>query len=308
MKKYLSKAFFVVLITLLVLNSYEIMDCIRNSFDLCINNLFPSLIPFMLLSHILLNYNFFDDISSKKNFLTNKFNISKNTVFIFIMSVICGTPANSIYINNYLKNKLIDIDDAAKCLNFCHFTNPIFIIGTIGISFLGSKSIGIKILISQYVGNIILGIIDNSNKQKENINKCNYKFKTKNKLGIFNLLKTAIKDISNTLLIISGVITFFLIISTLLNQILKINTNFKFIYGLIEITQGLKYLSLSNISFFSKSLIAVFLISFGGLSIHMQTFCILDNKKIRYLPYLKARLLHGIISCLILIILFNIKI
>ena len=82
--------------------------------------------------------------------------------------------------------------------------------------------------------------------------------------------------------------------------------NKKFLYGLIEITQGLKYLSLSNLSIYVKTIIASFIISFGGISIHAQVFSILDNKKIRYMPYLLSRIIHGIISSIITIILLTI--
>ena len=47
--------------------------------------------------------------------------------------------SNSKYLKDLLDNKLISNNDCQKCLNFCHFTNPIFIIGTIGYTFLHDK-------------------------------------------------------------------------------------------------------------------------------------------------------------------------
>ena len=61
---------------------------------------------------------------------------------------------------------------------------------------------------------------------------------------------------------------------------------------------------MSNISEFLKVIIMTFIISFGGFSIHMQVMSILEKKEIRYLPYLKARLLHAIFSSVIAIILY----
>lgn len=302
MKKYLYLISLLLITFIVILNSNEIIECIKFSFDLCINNLFPSFIPFMLLSNILIKYNFTEELSKIFKPLMKIFKVNNNSSFAFIMSIFCGTPTNSIFINNLLNNELIDIEDAKNCLNFCHFTNPLFILGTIGYSFLGSKELGLKILISHYIGAIIIGLF---NKRKSNYKFIITKEKKYKSNNFFIILKESINKTIESLLLILGVITFFIIITTLLNQILNLNNNFKFIYGLVEMTQGLKYLSISNLSIGIKTIVVTFLISFGGISIHMQVFSIIDNKKIRYLPYLISRIKHGIVSSIIIYILTN---
>ena len=283
--------FFVILI---LFNSVEIMESIRLSFSICINNLFPSLIPFMLISNILINYNFIDDISEIFGSAMNKFfNVSKTCSFAFIMSIISGTPSNSKYLKDLLNNKVISIEDCKKCLNFCHFTNPIFVLGTIGYTFLNDKKLGLIILISHYISSILIGFANGKYKNElieKNLNSM------KNKKSFISILNDSISNVISTLLLILGIITTCLILTCILNKILFLNENIKFLYGLVELTQGLKYLSLSNLNIFLKAMIASFLISFGGFCIHIQVFSILDNKKIRYIPYLLSRLIHGILS------------
>ena len=293
MKKIIYLILFGFLIFLMLINSYNIMESIRFSFSLCINNLFPSLIPFMLLSNILIKYNFINDISDIFNKVMIKlFKVNKNCSFAFIMSILSGTPSNAKYLKDLLDNRLISIKDVRKCLNFCHFTNPIFIIGTIGLTFLNSKKLGLIILISHYISSIIIGLY---NKSEISLNDNILKLKnTKN--NFINILKESINSTSSTLLLILGIITTCTIITCIINNIFLINNDLKFIYGFIEVTQGLKYLSLSNFSIELKSIISSFLISFGGFCIHAQVFSILDNKKIRYYPYLLARFFQGIIS------------
>ena len=299
MKKYIYFVILILLVIIIITNSFEIIESIKFSFDLCINSLFPSFIPFMLLSNFLISYNFTDELSNIFYFLMKKFKVNKNSSIIFIMSIFSGTPSNAIYINTLVSNELINIEDAKNCLNFCHFINPIFILNTIGYNFLGSKNIGLKILIAHFISAIIIGLF---NKRKTNYF-TNYKKRTNNKESFMNILKKSILNASNNLLMILGTITFFIIVTTIIDNILNINNNLKFIYGIIEMTQGLKYLSLSNLNNNFKALISVFLISFGGISIHLQVFNILNNKKIRYIPYLFSRLLHALLSCLILSIL-----
>ena len=299
--KNLINLLILIIIILLLFNSFEVIESIKFSFSICINNLFPSLIPFMLLSNILIECNFIEDLSSIFKRLMKLFNVNKNCSFAFIMSMLSGTPSNAKYLNDLYKNNLINTNDIKKCINFCHFTNPIFILGTIGCTFLKNKKLGLIILISHYFSAFLLGLFN----RKNNINIVEFRT-IKEKTNFINILNKSIINTSNTLLLIFGIITTSLILTTLINNIFYIDNNYKFIYGFIELTQGLKYLSLSNLSIELKTILSVFLISFGGLCIHMQVFSILDNKKIRYLPYLKSRIIHSILSSSICFILLRI--
>jgi len=275
MKKIIYLILFGILIFLILINSYEIMESIRFSFSLCINNLFPSLIPFILLSNILIRYNFVSDISDIfKNLMNKVFKVNKNCSFAFIMSILSGSPSNAKYIKDLYDNNLISITDSQKCLNFCHFTNPIFIIGTIGYTFLNNKKLGLIILIAHFFSSFIIGIFN----KKDDYENLNY-FNTKDNNSFINILKDSINNTINTLFLILGIITTCIMITCIINNIFSINNNLKFIYGFIEITQGLKYLSLSNLNIEIKTIISSFLISFGGFCIHAQIFSILDNKK-----------------------------
>lgn len=303
MKKLFNILIFFIIIFLILKNSIEIIESIKFSFNICVNNLFPCLIPFMIISNILINYNFVQDISDILSNITTKiFKVNKSCAFALIMSMISGTPSNSKYLKDLFNNRLINEYDISKCLCFCHFTNPIFILGTIGYSFLGNKRIGLIILISHYLGNFISGILNRNKKYKI----INLKHKSNlNKKVFINVLNESIKSTIDTLLLIMGIITSCLIITGLINSIFKINNDYKFIFGILEITQGLKYLSLSNINITLKIVISTFFITFGGFCIHLQIFSILDNNKIRYLPYFINRIFTGILSSFISLILFK---
>jgi len=294
---------FTLFIYIILINSYQIMESIRFSFSLCINNLFPSLIPFMLLSNILINYNFIDDLSDMlKNITTKFFKVNKNCSFALVMSILSGTPSNAKYLKDLYDNNLINNADIEKCLKFCHFTNPIFIISTIGYTFLNNKKLGLIILISHYTSSFIIGLF---NKKSKNLKISNINI-TSNKNNFISILKSSINSTIDTLLLILGIITTCIIITTIINNIFNISDNYKFLFGIVEITQGLKYLSLSNLNIDIKTIISSFLISFGGICIHMQVFSILNNKKIRYLPYFISRIIHGVLSSIITYFLINI--
>ena len=110
MKKIIYILVFITTIYLILSNSYEITESIRFSFSLCINNLFPTLIPFMLLSNILIKYNFIDEISSVlSKIMTKVFKVNENCSFAFIISILSGTPSNAIYLKDLFNNNSINI-------------------------------------------------------------------------------------------------------------------------------------------------------------------------------------------------------
>ena len=302
---------FTIIITLLItiinifLNSNTLNQTITFSSNLFLKNIMPSLFPMFIISSILVEI---DIPKVLGNIFKKPMNILFKTkgegAFIFFMSMITGFPSSAKYINDLLNKKQINTKDAQKILMFSFFSNPLFIVNTVGIMFLKSQKIGIMLLISHILGNLIIGIIFKNYNQTKNIpntkiNNLKYLNTKINNTNLFKVLITSIKTSIETLINIFGIITFFLIIINILFKTKNIITIP--LIGILEMTSGLKYLSLSNIDYNIKVLLSMFLISFGGFSVHFQIMSILHKKKVKYLPFLISRIIHGIISVLILI-------
>lgn len=302
MKKIIPLLFLIIILICMLIEADKVINSVSFSFELCFKNLFPSLLPFLILSSILSNYGFVELVSeSLKKIMTNLFHLNSNCAYVLVLSILSGTPSNGKYIKELLDNNKITTSDANQILLFSHFVNPIFIIGTIGTIFLGNKIYGIIILISHYLANFIIGIFLRK-KEKPHAIKTDFRkvleFKPK---GFIETLKKGINDAISTLLVIFGTITCCLVFSTLISSFFNFNP---ILNGFLEVTSGLKYISNANIKIIYKIAFSCFFISFGGISIHAQVLSIIDNKKIRYLPYLEARLLQGLISSLIVFFLY----
>lgn len=289
----------------MIIFSDVVIKSVSFAVDICINNLFPSMLPFLILSSILSNYGFVELASHILSpIMRNIFHLNSNCAYVLILSLLSGSPANSKYIKELLDSNKITISDANQILLFSHFVNPIFIIGTIGTIFLGNKIYGFIILISHYLANLIIGIMLRKKEIQKNNTYYNNFFNIKPK-GFITTLKSAIKDTIDTLLVVFGTITSTLVFSSIINTYFNFNP---ILNGILEITSGLKYISIESTTIFTKIILSTFFISFGGLSIHAQVMSILDNKNIRYLPYLEARLLQGLISSIIVYFLYMIVI
>ncbi len=302
----------ILLIFIMIIISFKVLkertlviESVKQSFGIWENNIFPSLFPFLIIGNILISLGFPEILGELfKNIFSNLFKINKNGIFIIFLSMLSGFPSSSKYIKELLDKNLIDSYDATKLLTFTHFSNPLFILGTITI-FVGDYELGIPILISHYLGNLIIGLMLRNYNRKDEVNtKINIKNVINNlKIDNFgNILTKSISSGINTLLLILGSITIFLILTSILNNMFNISELYKPINGIFEMTNGLKTLETLNISHNIKGLIAVMIISFGGLSVHLQTITIISETKIKYFPYFICRIFHSIISGLIFFI------
>ena len=286
-------------------NSNLVIEVVLTSVDIFKNNIFPSLFPFFIISDLLISYNFVEIISPYLNkILTPLFKTDNTSNFIFLMSMLSGFPSNAKIAKSLLEKEVITPKEVEHILCFSHFSNPLFILGTLAI-FLKNKKVCCLILIIHYLSNFIIGIIL---RKKTNNSYNNYSLNQEIKpLG--TILGSAINKAIQALLLILGTLTTFMLLSAIiLKNIHIIEPLASIIRGTLEMTQGLKYISILSIPLKSKALFAISFLSFGGLSIHMQVISILNNIDIHYLPYFKARLLHVIISFLLLYFTFDLVI
>lgn len=321
MKKMLSSILVVSILIFftiqILIGSQTVLDTVQFSLELWRNNIFPSLFPFFVLSELLVHYGFVELVSELfKKIMYKLFRMNGYSSFAFIMSIISGFPSSAKYVRELYITGQINNNEASKLLTFTHFSNPLFILGTISLLFLNNKEAGILILFCHYITNILIGFmfrnyvpdsyIDDGISFKKAVFKM-HKKRIANASSFGNVISKAVLNSIQTLLLILGTVTVFLIITTIIDNILPINDYYQaIINGMIEMTQGLKYISLLDISLKLKSVIMVMILSFGGFSVHVQILSILSDTDIKYLPFLIARLLHSALSGLLLYFIFDI--
>ena len=296
-KNYLSLISIFLFIFCLFKYTYILNKSVLDSVHLWLNKVFPSLFIMFILNDIIINTNILKNIVSFINPIFNKiFNTSNNSFEAFLLSIFSGTPSSAFILKEMLQNNKLDIISANKLISFTFFANPLFLYNILNTSF--NQTITLKIIFIHYFSNIIIGLICPKNKPA-NIN-YNDNYHPKN---IIQILPLSIKKSLDTLLMILGTITFYTIITNLVVHIFKISTIATvLIKGLFEITQSLNIINTIKCTSIIKETIAISIISFGGLSIHTQIICLLDNTSISYKYFFKGRILHTIISALTYII------
>ena len=274
--------FFTTLLFAILTNYSLVISNIKDITKVWLFKLFPSLFPFLVIGSILINYNL--------PYYISKFKIRNNTI-IFILSLISGFPSSAKYTKEMYLNKYISLNEANNILCYSFFANPLFLLTIFSNVF--SKKIMTFIVLSHYLTNVILALfLKEKNKSIISI------YKTKENFNL--VISKSIKDGLNTMLLILGTITFYNIIITLVNVLIRNETIICTIKGILEFSQGLNDLSVINISDDIKAYLALMFICFGSFSIHSQIKSILLDTPISYKKFFKYRIISVLISWLLL--------
>ena len=292
--------YFIIFILIFIFGNFFVIDLksiILESSNIWLYNLVPSMLPFYVISDLLINYGLIDILAFLFKKIINKlFNVSENASFVIFFSMFTGFPSSAKYLKNLLDLNYISIEDANKIIRFTHFSNPLFIINVIGNTIIGNKKIGFLILLSHYLSNFIIGFLY----RKEQAKKITTKH-IKNTKSFGSILTASFINSFDSLLIVLGSLITFKILTSIIFH--YFGSNF-IISSLLEITQGLFALKYLTLNIELKALIAVAMISFGGFCIHTQVYSILSETKISYKNYFFSRILHVIIATTILTLFF----
>ena len=274
-----------------------VFDSIKYSLNIWVNNLVPTLFPFFIISDVLISYNFTSFIPKViKKTCKHLFNITDNMITILFLSIISGFPSNARNTRILYDNGMISLDEANHILIFSHFSNPLFILITVAIFFFNDRQIGIILLISHYLSNFFLGIMFR-------------KYFIHNEIKINNISKhnsfgvifiNSIKKSIDTILLICGIVTVFMLLSSIISNTLDFNVySSMLIKGMLEITIGIESLGKLNLPIIYKAVIASCFLAFGGFSVHMQVMSQITNTDIKYYFFLVGRIFQTVLSGII---------
>lgn len=285
-----------IFLILILINNIEVKSSIIAGTEIWLTKVFPSLFPMFILSDLLMNYHLPEILANLfGSCFTKLFKTNSYGVFTLFMSLIAGTPSSAYILKNLTEEQKITEVEASHLLTFTFFSNPLFLLTMLSLIFPKENSLILKIIFIHYISNIFIGLIlrpHNSILWKKIPYSPNHK-------SFGQIMTSSIQKAMNTLLLILGTICFYFMLSTIFKTS---NPSFNLLLkGFLELTQGLNSLISYNSSTILKEIIAISFISFGGLSIHTQIKSIISDTSISYFSFLKGRILHVIISILLVL-------
>ncbi|AIF51601.1 sporulation integral membrane protein YlbJ [Pelosinus sp. UFO1] len=332
-------AFSAVFITISMVNyPKDAFDSAIMGLNLWWNVVFPSLLPFFILSEILMGLGVVHFIGVLLEPLMRPiFNVPGIGAFALSMGLASGYPMDAVITCKFRKNKLCTGVEAERLLSFTNTADPLFMFGAVAVGMFGMPELGVIIALAHYLSSFLVGIIfrfhgrgrDNYKNETQvatgNIIlrafRALYAAKQEDKRSIAELLGDSVKNSMNTILLIGGFIILFSVFLQILSAIgvtallsnafavllgiIGFTTNLApaLVSGLFEIDLGTLAASQADGPLIEKVVVASAIIAWSGLSVHGQVASIVIESGIRMVPYMVARILHALLASILTIIL-----
>jgi sporulation integral membrane protein YlbJ len=309
----------------------------KESFDASVRGLnmwweivFPSLLPFFIISEMLISFGVVTFIGIiLEPIMRPLFKVPGVGGFAWAMGMASGNPAGAKLTARLRQEGEVTQIEAERLVSFTNSSNPLFIFGAVSVGFFHNPKLGVILAASHYLGNICVGLImrfygrDQENHRSKSRKKLTFRSafsavhqtRLKDNRPIGKLLGDAVTSSINTLLMIGGFIILFSVINKLLYhlQITALLANgvevilsslsfsemfsIPFISGLFEITLGSKLTSqVHDASLLQQIMITSFILAFGGFSVQAQVASILASTDIRFQPFFIARIMQGLFA------------
>jgi sporulation integral membrane protein YlbJ len=261
----------------------------------------PSLFCFFILTKILMQQeDSFKIFGWQDKFFAKAFGVKNFGAYVFSMSAITGYPVGAKLIFEFFSQNLLTKTDAKKMISFCSTSGPMFVIGSVGVAMFGSFRLGMVVFAGHILSAILNGLfyrkigkIENFTEQKSEKTLPKIEKQTLNDIMLNTIISVLM--IGGYISICFAVLEFvtgsklFEWLGGIFENLSGTNIFESITKGLVEVTNGCVSLASSSISARMSAVILCSLISFGGLSIHMQTMFFLLKIGISYKYFLLTK-------------------
>jgi sporulation integral membrane protein YlbJ len=291
---------------------------------------FPSLLPFFIVSEMLIGFGVVKFIGVMLEPLMRPlFKVPGVGGFVWAMGMASGFPAGAKFTARLRQEGQLSKIEAERLVSFTNSSNPLFIFGAVSVGFFHNAKLGMLLAAAHYLGNIVVGFLmrfygketpvkPDERKDESRIKSAFtalHRTRIDDKRPIGKLLGDAVTSSIQTLLMVGG----FIILFSVLNKVLYLlhitaalgkcvefilsvfslpaNLSIPFISGIFEITLGSQLTSqVKEAALLEQAMITSFILGFSGLSVQAQVASILAQTDIRFKPFFFARILQGIFS------------
>lgn len=321
--------FALLLISAMLIWPKETYDSARYGLELWATVLVPSMLPFFIMSEIILNLGIVKILGGLlEPVMRPVFNLPGPTSFVLAMGFTSGFPIGAILTRRLCEEGFCTTYEGERLVAFTNNSSPLFILAAVGVGMFHDPALGLLLAVSHYLSNLLLGIILGFFSQRSS----NYSlplqstFKSsidgflvhqKKRKPLGTILGGAVKTGVNNILTIGGFVIFFAVltkilsISGVLSHMAKllmyglnlcgfdVPINESLAIGFWEMTLGLKSLSLQDLSFSAKAIAGSMILGWSGLSIQAQVVSFISGSRIRPGLYYICRILQTLLSALI---------
>lgn len=300
MKKKFTLFIILIFCFYILLYPAEAVTASANGLVLWYNKVLPSLLPFSILSNILISSNLLTYITGfLSSLLKHILPVSENGCFVLFSGFFFGFPMGSKNCAELLKQEKISPYEAEVLFIITNNISPVFINSYILYQQLKMPQLFAFSILILYLPPIILADIL-LQKKKSSIH--TKKTASRSKMN-FQIIDAGIMNGFETLARIGGYIMLFSILSSLVTLLPVSNTVKTFVIGFLEITNGISNLATTTLPSNIKFILAMMFTSFGGICGLAQTSSMVNGTTLSMKKYICYKLLLTAISTFAAVIL-----
>ncbi len=287
-----------------------ILEGATTGLNLWWNVVLPALLPFLMVSEILLNLGLMEQLGRGfEKLMRPLFRLPGEAALGLVMGYFSGFPAGAAVAAGLRRQGLITREEGNRLIAFNNNPSPLFITLVVATGILGNPGLGGLILLICYGVNLILGVLLGLKaplplkRSPEHRGK-----KNQNLLPFGKLLKNAAKNAGGNIAIIGCYLVFFSILSNSIDAS-GINTlimlplkkiglpeelNIPLLQGLWEMTLGINSIGQTSLPLNLKLALSCAMLSFGGIGIHAQVAAMIADTDLSLKLFLKCRIIQSL--------------
>ena len=288
---------FIILFALFYILKYPTVtvNAAANGLILWFERVLPSLLPFAILSNIIITADILPALTGKiLPILRPVIPVSEAGAFVLFSGFLFGFPMGSKNCAELLRQDKISQREADVLFIITNNMSPIFIQSYILEQQLQLSNFFLKTLLILYLPPFILGciLLQKTSTHQYLIQK---KSASRSKIN-FQIVDAGIMNGFETLTKIGGYIMIFSILASCF-AILPLPETIKlYCIGLTELTNGIHILCASTLSFVHKYVLAMVFTAFGGISGFLQTSAMIKDTRLSVKNYLFWKVILCIIT------------
>ncbi len=272
--------FLLLIIVLLVCNPQTALSGALSGLNLWFDVIVPTLLPFMIISHLLQNvYG-----SSIKN----------PAAYALGIGIFCGFPMGAFAACSMYQKKRLTKKTAYLLLTCCNISSPAFVISYISMTNLGIDSFPYKVLAATYIPVLIIAFAALTMQWKEKAFVCASSSGSKLSFEVFDAAVT--ESIENVLklgvyMILFSIIAAFITMIPINSILLKCT-----LVGICEITTGIHYAASAGLPYALLFPLVLVMNAFGGLSCAMQSMSFIRQSGLSVKKYMCQKVLLAFLT------------
>ena len=274
--------------------------------DLWFHTVLPSLLPFMILSNVLIGANVVSQLMRPfSRFFRHVLGLSPEGGYAWLLGLFCGFPMGARLTGDMYRQHRISREEAGYLLTFANQSSPMFLSTYVVLHGLGDSTMTLPVFVIFYASAFLTSLVFRIRSRRFGLPPSKPKKEVPEQTSYGNLLDTSIMNGFEIITRLGGYIILFSILAGIVLQLpAPLHTAAPFLSGLTEITTGIHTISGTTLPLQVKFTAIVCCTAFGGFSTVAQTSCMLNGTGLSIFTYLKGKLVNAAVAGLLCLFVF----